>query len=142
MRKFLGLLMLVPFAAILVLSCDEHPTSPENAQAATTLHEASTPQADKPPTLPVGVSLGSWTLVQETVVIPEYDVGAVFVACPAGTAPVTGGFENDGTFELYANRPAMQNGNAGWYVYLGNKGEGVIQQLTAYAACVAANVVE
>ena len=142
MRRFLGLLMLVPFAVILVLSCDKNPTAPENAQAATAVQESSTPQADKPPTLPLGISLGSWTLVQETVVIPEYDSGAVFVACPSGTAPVTGGFENVGTFELYANRPAMQNGEAGWYVFLDNQGEGVVQELTAYAACVAANIVE
>jgi hypothetical protein len=57
-------------------------------------------------------------------------------------APVTGGFENDGTFELYANRPAMQSGKAGWYVYMGNQGEGVTQDLTAYAACVSVATVE
>jgi hypothetical protein len=35
MRKLLALLVLVPFAAVLVLSCDEHPTAPEDARAAT-----------------------------------------------------------------------------------------------------------
>jgi hypothetical protein len=138
----LGLLLIVPFAVILVLSCDDHPTAPRDAQAATTVQESSTPLATKPPALPIGVTLSSWTLVEETVVIPESDVGSVFAACPAGMAPVTGGFECETSYELLANRPAMQNGRAGWYVFMYNQGEGTDQDLTAYAACVSVATVE
>jgi hypothetical protein len=142
MRKLLALLVLVPFAAVLVLSCDEHPTAPEDARAATIVQESSAPLAAQPPALPIGVTLSSWTLVEETVVIPDSDVGSVFAACPAGMAPVTGGFECETSYELLANRPAMQNGKAGWYAFIYNLGEGTDQDLTAYAACVSVATVE
>ena len=92
MRKLLALLVLVPFAAAVVLSCDDHPTAPEEAQAATTLQEASTPQALKQPPWGAPAVLSGAVIVQTTVQFLGSGMSWPKVYCPDGKFPVSGGF--------------------------------------------------
>jgi hypothetical protein len=140
MRKLLGLLMLVPFAAILVLSCDEHPTAPENAQAATTVQESSTPQATKAPRLPTPVALSGYT-VQVSPVLAICPSGSDNCCagnmCPAGKVLIAGGFEtNTPDFVLTRERPFFQpiSNQVGWAVCVTNTSSGSLE-LGVSVAC-------
>ncbi len=146
MRKFLGLLMLVPFAAILVLSCDDHPTAPEEVQAATTVQESSTPQATKAPPLPTPVVLADWHVTTGNGKISANSWGPVFAYCPDGTFPIGGGFScssdaacaySSGA-QVIANGPHRDDGGPdGWQVWYRNDTSNEMTGL-AYAVCVAA----
>jgi hypothetical protein len=95
MRKLLALLVLLPFAAVAVLSCDDSPTAPEEASAATTIQESSTPQASRqPPALPMPVVLSAVELVFGTpaVAYEPGDFAESFAQCPMGKAPLTCGY--------------------------------------------------
>jgi hypothetical protein len=95
MRKLLALLILVPFAAVVVLSCDDHPTAPEEAQAATTVQESSTPQAAaKAPTLPTPVVLSGAEVITGPYAATS-NLGETvysYAACPDGKIPLSGGY--------------------------------------------------
>ena len=141
MRKVLTLLVLVPFATVVVLSCDDHPTAPEEVQAATTVQESSAPQASKqPPTLPMPVVLSGWTLAvaDEQTWIPDGALGASTAWCPEGKIPVAGGFAaSAGNWTLVDNRPTYNNATqqAGWKTSIRNDDDGSLP-LRTYASCV------
>ena len=94
MRRLLALLVLVPFAAVVVLSCDDHPTAPEEVQAATTVQESSAPQAAvKPPALPTPVLLAGLSFTKATITATAGQSATFRINCPPGKAPITGGLD-------------------------------------------------
>ena len=138
MRKFLGLLMLVPFAAILVLSCDEHPTAPENAQAATTALESSTPLATKAPPLPVPVLLNDVSF-ENTVEVIGPGLHERVVSCPEGTVPLSGGVACTTGGVIQGSQPSAPGGEPpyGWAGACQNETTGSIGMVVS-AICVSA----
>jgi len=90
MRKLLALLVLIPFAAVVVLSCDDHPTAPQEAQAATTTLASRATQAKGPPALPA-VTLADYTWVHTVSTITSAGAHGTTVRCPEGTNPIAGG---------------------------------------------------
>ena len=93
MRKLLGLLMILPFGAILVLSCDGQPTAPENAQAATTVQESSARQAAaKAPTLPAAVMLSGVEIAAWASGMTSYSRAIAVADCSEGKWPISGGW--------------------------------------------------
>ena len=111
MRKLLALLVLVPFAAAVVLSCDDHPTAPEEVQAATTAQEASTPQAStKAPTLPTPVVLADFTLATAPgTVLGAGETEETVILCPSGFVPIDGGsIVEDSSLEVLGKTPWWQ----------------------------------
>ena len=143
MQKLLAMLVLVPFAAVVVLSCDDHPTAPEGAQAATTVQEASTPQAAKqPPTLPMAVRLSGVEFVQGTTnsqVSIGYTAGS-FAMCPSGKVPLSGGYwaspgDPNSRYIVNISQPYKSGSEIGWLASaMLTAGSGV--SVTAYALCV------
>ena len=90
MRKLLALLVLVPFVAVAVLSCDDHPTSPEEAQAATTALAAQTTREAKGPPSPPAVPLSDYSWVSYVGSSTATAFGTT-VRCPEGTNSIAGG---------------------------------------------------
>ena len=139
MRKLLALLVLVPFAAIVVLSCDDHPTAPEEVQAATAVQESSTPQAStKAPTLPTPVTLAGYSTKFSTVTLDPGETKGTYAWCPLGKVPIAGGFDCI-DMEPRANSPASEgyNGEAqlGWYGACTNT-TGSVRGLTVRVICI------
>ncbi len=152
MRRLLALLVLVPFATMVVLSCDDPPTAPEQAQAATTPQESSTPQAAKKPPFEAPAVLSGAVIVKQTVSITGTGMGWPKVYCPEGKFPVSGGFNmydfGDlmfGDWRLIANGPITTSSGSGWVVGIQmlceNPCSGTEDDFTLeiYAACVDAD---
>jgi hypothetical protein len=147
MRRLLALLVLVPFAAVVVLSCDDHPTAPEEVQAATTVLESSAPQAAaKAPTLPTPVMLSGWirTYADEGNPIAPGDPGFSLARCPSGTVAITGGFDTVGSsdFVLMRSNPEWVDGQSGWFMGVWNKSATENLYFRTVAACVAGTMAE
>ena len=138
MRKLLALLVLVPFAAVLVLSCDEHPTAPENAQAATTVQESSTPQAMKAPPLPTPVLLNVVSF-ESTVEVIGPGLHERVVYCPEGTVPLSGGVACTTGGVIQGSQPSASGGEQpyGWAGACENETTGSIG-IVVSAICVSA----
>lgn len=142
MRKPIALLVLVPFAAVLVLSCDDHPTAPEEAQAATTVPETSAPQATRIPALPTPVRLSG--VVEVGATLGTVATGSInaYAACPEGKWPISGGFDIDPVtngYRVVANRPGPSpyGPNAGaWIVTAVRESGDADWTLEAWAICV------
>ncbi len=147
MRKLLALFVLVPFAAVFVLSCDDPPTAPEQAEAATTVQESPTPQASRqPPALPMPVRLSGWVRSYDDVneIAPGMP-GFSLALCPSGTVAITGGFDTAGTtdFVLKRSNPDTSiDGQPGWMVAVINESSTETLYMRAVAACVAGTVGE
>lgn len=138
-RKLPALLLLVPFGAVLVFGCDEVPTEPETAVAATTVQESSTPQAARVPGLPTPVKLSGLTLVRASVSIAAGGGDNVAASCPEGKYPVTGGVSYP-LMELGASFPVnLTNTEWGWWGFCFNR-DTVAHDCTVFAVCVDASL--
>ena len=139
MRKLLALLLLVPFAAVLVFGCDEVPTEPETAVAATTAEGSSTPMAARaaPQVKPAqlsgvfvdGYAAGESSTSRKNATVP----------CPEGKWPISGGFEITNSSNDYAvlkNRPVRLSGAGGWEVEAKRTAVSASWNLIAGAVCV------
>jgi hypothetical protein len=143
MRKLLALLVLVPFAAVAVLSCDDHPTAPEEAQPATTLQESSAPQAAaKAPTLPTPVMLSDFTLA--TTPGTALGAGAIdetVILCPSGFVPIdAGSVVENSNLKVLGRIPWYQGDDSFGYRFR-LKNEGSVPAIYAYfVSCVRGTV--
>ncbi len=139
MRKLLALL--VPFAAVVVLSCDDPPTAPEEAQAATTVQESSTPQMARVPALPTPVVLAGAEVAGYAAGFTSSSRSSATVDCPLGKWPITGGWRvlggENSTFAVQASSPISGGSDRGsWLVeLLRTEGSGEWDLIT-YAVCV------
>jgi hypothetical protein len=142
MRKLLGLLMLIPFAAVLVLSCDEHPTAPEEARAATTVQESSAPQAAaKAPTLPTAVVLSGAEIAVWASGLTSYSRATAVADCSEGKWPISGGWRvlggESSTFVVQTSAPEPSGTDRGaWRVELLRTDGTGEWNLIASAVCV------
>jgi hypothetical protein len=124
MRKLWILVLLVPFVALWAYGCDETPTEPTTAVAATTAQGSSAPTfkaVDKPPTLPAPVMLSGVVLVESTrsLTIAGLTTAFSYALCPEGKAPITGGIEfmewSGIDVKVISDRPYVHpNGQSGW----------------------------
>ena len=129
----------VLFVAVLAFGCDEHPTQPETAQAATTAQESSTPQAARPPALPMPVVLSGFTLVRASASIAPGGGDNVTATCPEGKYPITGGVSYP-LLELGASFPVnVTNTEWGWWGLCFNRGTAA-HDCTVFAVCVDASL--
>lgn len=141
MRKLLALVVLVPFAAAIVLSCDDHPTAPEGVRASTTVQEASTPQTAKVPALPMPVVLAGAEVSGYAAGMTVSSRRSARVDCSAGKWPITGGWQVLGSetsvFSVQTSAPVARDPDYGsWLVEL-IRTEGTGEwNLVAYAVCV------
>ena len=142
MRKLLALLVLVPFAVVLVLSCDGHPTAPEDAQAATTVQESSAPQAAaKAPTLPTAVMLSGVEIAAWASGVTTSSRAAAVADCPEGEWPISGGWRvlggESSTFAVQTSAPEPSGTDRGaWRVELLRTDGTGEWNLIASAVCV------
>ncbi len=143
MRKLLVSLVLVPLAAITVLSCDDHPTAAEATQAATTVAESSTALAAKSAPLPKPVALSG------AVYVNSYNscsgpYCSAQVDCPAGKIPIVGGQGPNAVdgWNLFVARPHISiDGTASWLAS-GRRTDGGTGgwEVHAFAICVDADI--
>ena len=142
MRKLLALLVLVPFAAVVVLSCDDHPTAPEEVQAATTAQESSAPQATRVPPLPTPVVLSGAEVITGPYAYTS-DLGATvfsYATCSDGKIPLSGGYmvnANPGTedFLVMQNTARRSALTTGWSAGI-KLTAGSFLGIASYAVCV------
>ncbi len=124
MRKLFGLLLSVPFAAILVLSCDDHPTAPDQAQTTTTVQEWSAPQAaTRAPTLPTAVKLSGVEVAAWASGVTTSSRATAVADCPEGKWPISGGWRvldgESSTFAVQTSSPEPSGTDRGaWRVEL------------------------
>lgn len=137
MRKLLALLGLVPFAAVVVLSCEDHPTAPETETA----RAASSVQASRAPALPTPVMLAGAEVAGYAAGVTEFSRSSATVDCPVGKWPITGGWRVLGgetsVFSVQTSSPVSRSSDRGsWLVEL-LRTEGTGEwNLIAYAVCV------
>lgn len=134
-----------------MLSCDDPPTAPEEAQAATTAQETSTPQAAKELPWQAPAPLSGAIFVERTLELSAEGNTWPGVYCPDGTIPVSGGYHMfdfiDPMFDewrLTANGPIRIPAGQGWVVGIQKLcgecfGDGDEFTLTIWAACVDAD---
>ncbi len=130
MRKLLALLVLVPVAAIVVLSCDDHPTGLDEAQATTNVEASSAPQATKAPPLPTPVLLAGLSFTKNSVSIDPGATLTVKIDCPPGRAPLTGGLNcREATYAGSGPEidPGPEGAGYGWEGTCRNETEGAVQ---------------
>jgi hypothetical protein len=142
MLKMLGAIMLVPFAALLVLSCDDHPTAPEKPLSTTDAQESSAGLADrKAPPLAAPVVLAGVEVQALAAGVTTSSRSSVEVQCSTGKWPISGGWRVIGgetsAFSVQTSAPDAAGPDRGsWRVELLRTDGTGEWNLLAYAVCI------
>ena len=142
MRKLWILVLLVPFVALWTYGCDEHPTQPETAVAATTAQEGPAPQAARVSSPQAKtVRLSGAEVVGYAAGDSNVGFKSTTVECPAGKFPISGGYRILGSgndYTVLSNGPNPFGGaDSGiWRVEAKRTAGSDSWNLIAYAVCV------